>query len=106
MYVITYVRGVSRVMDARHGQRRRKMRTTYKHQEMRLWSKTIKTNRIERKSNERVLYEIGEKRSLVSNMMERKIKWIGRLIRNDGFLNNIFEGRITRRRPSGRPRAN
>jgi len=39
--------------------------------------------------------------------MERKIKWIGRLIRHDNdFLNNIFEGRIIGRRPRGRPRAN
>jgi len=52
----------------------------------------IKTNWIERKSNERVLKEvIREKRSLI---MERKIKLIGHLIRHKDFFNNIIKGKI------------
>jgi len=61
---------------------------------------------MERKSNERVLDEIGEKRSLMIHIIERKIKLIGHIMRHNDFLNNIFEGRIMRRRPRGRPRTN
>jgi len=43
--------------------------------EMRLWGKMIKTSWMEQKSNERVLDKIGE-RSLMINIMERKIKFI------------------------------
>lgn len=54
---------------------------------------------MEWKSNERGLNEIREKRSLITSIMERKIKWIGHLIGHSDFLNNIFEGRIIRQRP-------
>jgi hypothetical protein len=38
--------------------------------------------------------------------MERKIKFIGHLIRHNDFIINIFEGKIMGRRPRGRPRTN
>jgi len=66
----------------------------------------IKTNWMERNSNERVLEEIGEKRSEMINIMERKIKFIGHIIRHNYFLNNIFEGRLMGLRPRGRSTAN
>jgi len=54
----------------------------------------IKTNRTERKPNgESPINEIGEKRSLIVNRMERKIEWIGHLIRHDDFPDNVFEGK-------------
>jgi len=71
-----------------------------------LWRKMTKTNWMKRKSNERGLKEIGEKRSIMINIMERTIKFIGHIIRHNNFLNNIFEGKIMGRRPRRRPRAN
>lgn len=66
----------------------------------------IKTNWMERKSNERVLNEIGEKISLMIHITERKMKLNGHIIRHNNFLNNLFERRIMGRRPRGRPRTN
>jgi len=40
------------------------------------------------------------------HIIERKIKFIGHIIRHNDFLNNIFEGRIMGRRPRGRSRTN
>lgn len=57
--------------------------------EMWLWRKMIKTNWVEQKSNENALK--GEKRSLIINKMDRKIKWIEHLIHHNDFLNNIIE---------------
>lgn len=51
----------------------------------------IKTSWIERKSDEIVLEEIGERMSLMIETMERKIKFI---IVHIMHRNDIFEGRI------------
>lgn len=48
-----------------------------------------------KKISERVLLEIGERRNLLGNIMEWKIKLIGHLIRHNSFIRNIFERRIS-----------
>ena len=59
---------------------------------------------IEKKSNERVLAEVNERRSLMESIQRRKIKLIGHLIRHNEVMKNIFEGKIQVRRSRGRPR--
>lgn len=56
--------------------------------EMWLWREMVKTNRMKpRKSNERVLEEIGEITIiLMVNRTEKKIKFIEHLIRHNDFL--------------------
>lgn len=72
--------------------------------EMWLWRKMTKTRWVDRKTNERVLEEVGEKRQLMKTIENRKIKLIGHLLRHSEFLSNIFEGRVEGSRPRGRPR--
>ncbi|VVC34391.1 Hypothetical protein CINCED_3A013517 [Cinara cedri] len=71
-----------------------------------LWE-MIKINWMKLKSNERVLEKVGERRSLMINIMERKIKFVRHnLIHHNDFLNDIFYGRPMGRRPRGILRIN
>lgn len=72
--------------------------------EMWLWRKMTKTSWTERKTNEKVLQEIGERRNLLGTILKRKTKLIGHLIRHNSFIENIFEGRLQGKRSRGRPR--
>lgn len=72
--------------------------------EMWLWRKMTKTSWTEKKTNQQILIEIVERRSLLENIMKRKVKLIGHLIRHNQFIGNIFEGRLLGRRSRGRPR--
>ncbi|KAI5734042.1 hypothetical protein M8J77_001775 [Diaphorina citri] len=57
-----------------------------------------------KKSNERVLEEVGESRQLIKTIEKRKIKLIGHIIRHNNFITNIFEGKIQGKKTRGRPR--
>lgn len=72
--------------------------------EMWMWRRMTRTSWIEKKSNEVLLEEIKEKRSLMQRIMKRKIKLIGHLLRHNTFITNIIEGKMEGRRPRGRPR--
>ena len=58
----------------------------------------------EKKTNENVLEMVGETRKLVDVILERKKNWIGHVLRGDGLLKEVMEGRMEGRRPKGRPR--
>lgn len=73
--------------------------------EMWMWRKMTRTSWTEKKTNERVLQEVGERRNLMKSIAKRKVKLIGHLIRHSDFMKNIFEGRIQGRRSRGRPRS-
>lgn len=72
--------------------------------EMWFWRKMCKTSWREKKSNEKLLSEIKERRQLIQSLESRQIKLIGHTIRHNNFLCNIFEGRLEGRRCRGRPR--
>ncbi|KAI5695438.1 hypothetical protein M8J77_005016 [Diaphorina citri] len=72
--------------------------------EMWMWRRMTKTRWIEKKSNERVLEEVGESRQLIKTIEKRKIKLIGHIIRHNNFITNIFEGKIQGKKTRGRPR--
>jgi hypothetical protein len=58
----------------------------------------------ERKTNEQVLIQVGEKRELISRVMKIKKRWIGHVIRGNGLLKEVIEGRMDGKRPRGRKR--
>ena len=45
--------------------------------------------------NEQVLDRIGEKRTLLSNILRRKANWIGQILRRNCFLHDVIEGQMT-----------
>jgi hypothetical protein len=58
----------------------------------------------ERISNDVVLRIVDEARGLIRTMGERKKNWIGHVLRGDGLLRDVMEGRMLGSRPWGRPR--
>ena len=58
----------------------------------------------ERVSNDEVLRIVGEERMLIKTCKERQKKWIGHILRHDGLLKDVIEGRLEGKRPRGRKR--
>ena len=58
----------------------------------------------EKKTNEQVLREVKEERSLLENVVKRKKNWIGHIVRGEGLLKHVMEGRMEGKRGRGRPR--
>ena len=58
----------------------------------------------EKKANEQVLREVREERSLLENVVKRKKNWIGHIVRGEGLLKHVMEGRTEGKRGRGRPR--
>ena len=54
--------------------------------------------------NEQVLDHIGEKRTLLNNILCRKANWIGHILRGNGLLHDDFEGQTTEVKRVGRRR--
>jgi hypothetical protein len=74
--------------------------------EMWCWRKMNRIRWIDRKTNEEVLREIGEKRQLMKQIKLRKGRWIGHILRHQCLLLRILEGKIEGKRGRGRPRNN
>ena len=55
-------------------------------------------------SNEEVLERVGVKRDLMDMLRKRKKTWIGHVLRGDGLLKEVLEGRMEGSKPRGRPR--
>jgi exonuclease III len=72
--------------------------------EMWLWRRMEKVSWTQRKTNEEILRMVGEKRRLVNMVVERKKRWIGHVLRGDGLMREVLEGRMIGKRPRGRPR--
>ena len=58
----------------------------------------------ERVSNDEVLRIVEEERMLLKTCKERQKKWVGHILRHDGLLKDVTEGRLEGRRPRGRKR--
>ena len=61
-----------------------------------------KVSWVERKTNEDVLIMVAEKRELLDRITKTKKRWIGHIVRGNGLLNEVIEGRIDGRRPKRR----
>ena len=54
------------------------------------WTKKI--------TNEEVLRRVGEKRSMVETIVRRKKNWIGHIMRGDGLMKEVIEGKMEGKR--------
>ena len=73
--------------------------------EMWLWRRMDKISYTERVTNEEVLRRVGEERQLLNLIRNRKKNWIGHILRRDGIVKEVIEGRMEGKRSRGRPRA-
>ena len=51
-----------------------------------------------------LLKRVGETRCLIKTVCERKKNWIGHVLRGNGLLRDVLEGRMMGKRGRGRPR--
>ena len=54
--------------------------------------------------NEQVLNRVGEKSTLLNNILRRKANWIGHILRRNGLLHDAIEGQMTEVKVVGRIR--
>ena len=74
--------------------------------EMWVWRRMLKISWKEKISNDEVLMKVGEQRNLLNIISQRKHSWIGHILRHDGLLNTILEGRMEGKAARGRKRLN
>ena len=72
--------------------------------EMWLWRRMEKISWTAKKTNEEVLQVVDEERTLVNTIVKRKKNWIGHILRHDGLLREVIEGKMEGKKPRGRPR--
>jgi len=72
--------------------------------EMWIWRRIEKINWTDKISNDNVLMRVGEHRRLVENIRLRKKRWIGHILRHEGLVKDVIEGRMEGKRPRGRKR--
>ena len=56
----------------------------------------------EKVTNEEILEHIGEKRTLLKNILSRKFNWIGHILRRNFLLGEAIEGNMTEMKGVGR----
>jgi len=59
---------------------------------------------IDQKTNVEMLEMLGEKQAIVTTLVRRKKNWIGHMLKGDGLLREVMEGRMEGKRPQGRRR--
>ena len=58
----------------------------------------------EKVTNKQVLDRIGEKRTLLNNILRRKANWIGHILRRNCLLHDAIEGQMAEVKGVGRRR--
>ena len=58
----------------------------------------------DKRTNEEVLQIVGESRKLLQKILERKKNWIGHVLRGEGLMLEVMEGRMEGKRGRGRKR--
>jgi len=88
------------------GHRSLKKKETHRLRALEMW----KWRRIERikwkdmKTNEWVQNAVGKRRKIVETIVNRKINWIGHILRSDGLFKDVLKGRMEGKRTRGRRR--
>ena len=72
--------------------------------EMWIWRRMEKISWTDKITNEEVLERVGIVRQLMSTLRMRKKSWVGHVLRGDGLLKDVIEGRMEGKRSRGRPR--
>ena len=55
-------------------------------------------------TNEEVLLRVGDTRKLRETIRMRNKRWMGHVLRHEGLMKDMLEGRMERKRPRGRKR--
>ena len=71
--------------------------------EMWIWRRMARVSWKDKKTNEEVLQMVNE-RSLLQTILERKKNWIGHVLRGEGLMMEVIEGRMEGKRGKGRKR--
>ena len=69
---------------------------------IRCWRRMEKIKLSEKVTNEQVLDRIGEKRTLLNNILYRKANWIGQILRRNCLLHDAIGGQMTELKGVGR----
>lgn len=72
--------------------------------EMWCFRRILKIPWTQRKTNEEVLRMIQEERKIWSHIKKRRMQMIGHIVRRNGILKTLIEGKISGKNPRGRPR--
>jgi hypothetical protein len=72
--------------------------------EMWIWRRMKRISWTEKKTNEEVLRRVGEKRTMLETIVWRKKNWIGHIMRGDGLMKEVMEGKMEGKRGPGRKR--
>src|SRR4051812_7480277 len=72
--------------------------------EMWLWRGLEKVSWKDKISSKKVLEMVEEKRCLINTITQRKKNWIGHVLRGNGLLRDVMEGKMMGRNRRGRPR--
>ena len=72
--------------------------------EMWFWRKIEGISWKDHVQNEEVLRRVEERRTMIETIVRRKKNWIGHVLRGQGLLKNIIEGRMEGKRSRGRKR--
>jgi hypothetical protein len=72
--------------------------------EMWVWRRMEKVSYKDRVTNEEVLKNVGESRCLLDKIRSRKRNWVGHVLRGEGLMREVMEGRMDGKRTRGRPR--
>ena len=59
---------------------------------------------VDKVTNVDVLKRVEEKRALLEEVLKRQKQWIGHVLRGDGMLRNVIEGKMDGKRTRGRKR--
>ena len=62
--------------------------------EMWIWRRMEGVSWEDKKSNEQVLHDVEEERSMWETIVKRKKNWIGHVLRGDGMMKHMIEGGI------------
>ena len=62
--------------------------------EMWIWRRMEKITWLEKVTNEEVLARVSEDRKLLNSIWQEKHRWIGHVLRHDGLVHEISEGRM------------
>src|SRR6476469_8678951 len=67
--------------------------------EMWVWRRMGKVSWMDKRTNEQVLSSMNEKRGLIKTVWDRKKNWIGHVVRGDGLMKLVLEGRMEGKSP-------
>src|SRR3989441_2504995 len=72
--------------------------------EMSLWRELEKISWRDKIRNDEMFARIKEERCLIRTIRQQQKNWIGHVLRGDGLLRDVMEGRVKEKKPLGKPR--